>query len=140
MRGTVSANEPLQPDTDDLLQVEPEGLPPAVDVNVSGPVRVQELPRKAGATGTKSVGVLATSGPLRILRADKTRASAVLIAADQAIYIAFSLTAAQDPSTSLRWPTGLPFPITTATDVYVTAVTGTAVVSFATELWATGAN
>lgn len=138
----MSAGREFQPDTDEVLQVEdisPVGKAPAVDVAVRGPVRTQELPHKAGATFSRSVGTLtATTPAARVLSADHKRARAVIMSVGQNMYVAFSQASAQDVSRMALWPSGVAFVVTTATEVWVVAATGTTTVSVVTELWAAG--
>lgn len=134
-------SEDLQPDVDEVLQVEePAGVEPVVKVEQQGPIRVQTLPRKAGSTKTAAV----TTTPFRILSPNARRSSAILIA-DAVIYVALSRAAAQvDPAatavppTMAQWPANVPLPITANVDVMVAAKTGTANVSVVVEYWATG--
>jgi hypothetical protein len=124
----------FQPDVEEVLQIEPT-TEPAVKVKVAGPVRTQELPRKAGATFTRGVTNAVPNVPM--LRADHWRAKATVIAS-AAIYIAFSQASAQDFNRTLWWPANLPFYTAAVTEIWVYAQTGTANVSIATEMWATG--
>lgn len=134
-------SEDLQPDLDEVLQVEePYGAEPTVKVCMEGPVRTQALPRKAGST--KTAAVLTT--PFRILRPNPRRAS-VLVIADAPFYFAFNTASAQidptvttPPPSMAMWPANVPLPITAQTDVWVAAKTGTANVSVVVEYWATG--
>jgi len=126
----------LQPDLEDVLQVEePEGRETAVKVDVTGPVRTQALPRKGGATLTKTIGTL--PNPLQVLRADRRRAQSVLIGA-AAFLVAYGDANAQDASTMALWPANVPLVVSAGVDVWVAASTGTTTVSVVTELWATG--
>jgi hypothetical protein len=126
----------LQPDLDDVLQMEPEGKETAVKVDVTGPVRIQELPRKAGSTLTRSnIGVLPNA--LNILRADHRRAQSYLVC-PSAFLVAYGDANAQDASTMALWPANVPLRVTGTVDVWVAAATGTVNVSVVTELWATG--
>jgi len=127
----------LQPDLEDVLQVEePEGRETAVKVDITGPVRTQELPRKGGSTLTRSgIGVLPNA--LNILRADHRRAQSFLISSS-AFLVAYGDANAQDASTMALWPANVPLKVTGTVDVWVAASTGTVNVSVVTELWATG--
>jgi hypothetical protein len=129
----------LQPDTEDVLQVElePIGKEPPVRVTVEGPTRTQELPHKAGAAFTRTLPA-SPATPTRLLRADHRRARAVLLALDQPVLIAFSGAAAADPTTMARWPANVSLVITTATDLYVASVSAAATVTLVTEMWAAG--
>lgn len=124
----------FQPDVDDVLQVEPT-TEPAVKVKMEGPVRTQELPRKAGATFTRGVSTSVPNVPM--LRADHWRAKATVIAS-AAVFIGFSQASCQDPNRMLAWPANLPFYTSAVTEIWVYAQAGTANVSVATEMWATG--
>lgn len=127
----------LQPDLSVVLQEEEPEETAAIPVcvrDIHGPVRTQELPRKAASTRTLSIGTT----PVRILRADHYRASAVITAFDQDIYIAFSEAAAQDTSSSARWTAVVPYVSTAVTDVWVRSYTSTTELSYVTERWATG--
>jgi hypothetical protein len=131
----VTTNE-LQPDVVEVLQTEePAGVEPVVKVEQQGPVRVQELPRKAASTRTVVAQALPT--PFRLLRPNPRRASAIIVA-DAAILVAFNPASAQDASTMANWPADTPLPITHTADVWVAAETGTASVSVLVEYWATG--
>jgi hypothetical protein len=129
----------FQPDVDEVLQMEPEtpltSIPVCVE-EVRGPVRVQELPRKAGATKTV---VITDTVPHRVLRADHYRAEATLISFEQDFYFALNPQSAQEASQMARWPALVPLVLSTTTPVYVVALTSsTTTVSVITELWATG--
>lgn len=134
----------FQPDELEVLQMEdvtPTGKPPVVDVAVAGPIRTQELPHKAGATFSRSVGALTSTTPaIRVLSADHKRARAVLMSVGQNMYFAFTSASAQDVSRMALWPANTPFVLTTATEVWVCSATATTTVSIVTELWATGEN
>jgi hypothetical protein len=135
----------LQPNSGTVLQEEypddeyPEQYPlTTIDVcvvDVSVPVRVQQLPTKAGSTRTRTVG---SSVPVQVLTADHYRASVLLCAFDQDLLYAFSEAAAQDPSTMSRQPKNIPLMVRCATDVWVMAQTSTTSLSITTERWATG--
>lgn len=136
----MSANDvDFQPDTEEVLQMEPEGKTPVVDVTVRGPVRTQELPRRAGATFTRTVPAMSGTVPaLRVLAADHKRARAVIMSIGQNMLVAFSQASAQDASRMALWPANVPFPVTTATEVWVASSTATTSISVITELWAAG--
>lgn len=125
----------LQPDTADVLQEEgePGGTVPVCITDQKTPLRVQQLPRKGGATFTKTVGTTA----LQILWPDHRRARA-RVASTSAILIAYDMAAAQDPTTMAVWPAGQPFEASATTDVWVAAASGTAQVGVITEFWAEG--
>lgn len=130
---SMSDNIDMQPDTDEVLQLEPT-TEPAVKVKVEGPTRVQMLPTKGGATITRIVG--ATSA-LLLLRIDKRRAKATLIG-DAAFLISLDKSSATQTDRMAKWPANVPYTSTAATEIYVMAVTGNVNVSFITELWAAG--
>jgi hypothetical protein len=130
----------LQPDVHEVIQ---EEAPDVLDVPVCitdqlSPLRVQVLPRKGGATSTRTV----TTTPLRVLTADPRRGRAQLIstAAANVFLVAFTETAAQDESTMAPWMGGVPFEHTAATEVWVRLPsTGTPfTIGVVTELWAEG--
>lgn len=128
----------LQPDLSVVLQEEEPEETPAIPVcvrDVHGPVRTQELPKKAGSTRTVNIGA---TTPIQVLRADHFRSKATLMAIDQNIYIAFSVAAAQATSSMSIWPKNVPFVVTAAVDVFVLSATSTTDVSVTTERWATG--
>lgn len=137
----MSANE-LQPDVEEVLQVEPDGYEPTVKVSQQGPVRTQALPRKAGATFTKT---LSSTAPQRLLGADHRRASALINAEDN-IWIAYNKAGIQsaldnvDQNQAYRFLGSInpPFAVGATVEVWACAVTSTARVSVSTELWATG--
>lgn len=127
----------LQPDVDEVLQAEPaEDLTtvPVCVQEIKAPVRVQQLPRKAGATRTRAVGDTAA---VRVLTADHHRAQVTIVSAS-AFLVAFAEAAAQDDSTMAWWPATVPLVVGTTTEVWLKAETGTAEVSIVTELWAAG--
>lgn len=129
----------LQPDVTEVLQSEePYGDTHVVDVKVCGPVRTQPLPRKGGATFTKTVGVLgAVPGATNVLRADHRRAQALLVAAAPFL-IAFNDANAQSVDTMALIPANVIVPVSATVDVWVAAPAGTVAVSVLVEDWATG--
>lgn len=129
----------LQPDVTEVLQLEePYGDTHVVDVNVCGPVRTQGLPRKGGATFTKTVGVLGSSpGAQNVLRADHRRAGALLVAS-AAFLVAFNDANVQSVDTMALIPANVLLPVGATVDVWVAAPTGTVAVSVLVEDWATG--
>jgi len=132
----------MQPDLEDVLQVEePAGSETAVKVEQQGPTRSQTLPRKGGATFTRTIG---SSAPTRLLGADPRRFSALINAADD-IWVAFTKSGVvaaienADQNGAYRvFGSTVPFPVGAVVEVWACAVTTTARVSIATELWATG--
>lgn len=127
----------LQPETDEVLQMEAEPSLTAIPVcveEVRSPVRTQELPRKLGTTQTKTV----TTTPQRYLNANHFRAVATLVSFDQDMLVAFNSASAQDPSTMSRWPKGVPMTVKTISEVWLAAYTSTTSISITTERWATG--
>jgi hypothetical protein len=128
----------LQPDVSEVLQEEPEYVMSVQGaVSVRGPVRTQALPRKGGATRTRTVSDVKAS---QVLTADPRRARVTLMSMDQDMLVAFSDAASQDPSTMSAWPKGVPFTCDATVDVYVQCATAaqTTRVSITTELWAEG--
>lgn len=125
----------LQPDTEDVLQEEsePQLSVPVCVVDQKTPLRVQQLPRKGGATFTKTV----TTTPLQVLWPDHRRARARIVSTS-ALLLAYDIAAAQDASTMAIWPANQIFEAGATTDVWVAAASGTAQVGVITELWAEG--
>jgi len=138
----VTEQADLQPDVDEVLQAEAPELTtiPVSVAELRGPVRVQQLPRKAAATMTRRL----TTAPGQILRADHRRASAVLVA-PVGFLVAFSETACQAPSAMAYWPADTPLTIGAAVEVWALILTpgvGELAeldrVSVVTEHWAVG--
>lgn len=132
----VGTND-LQPGVDEVVQLDDVGPEPAIRVSVDGidaPVRTQELPRKAGATRTRTI----TTTPVRVLTPDHRRASATFVMIGQNLLFAFSAAAAGDPSAMALWPEGIPYMLTADTELWVATQTGSATLSVATEMWAVG--
>jgi hypothetical protein len=127
----------LQPEELEVLQAEDIGPDPLVRVavaSIDGPVRTQALPRKAGATFNKTVGVT----PIRLLTQDHHRASVTLMSIGQAMYIGFSSAMTQDLSRMAQWPAGVPYVMNNDSELWVVSATATTNVSVITEMWATG--
>lgn len=127
----------LQPSDLDALQAEYDVSEPVAKVEIvaiTGPVRTQDLPRKAASTRTRTV----TTTPIRVLTADHRRAVARLVSIGQAMLVAFTAAAAQDPSTMALWPQNTVFTVTADTEVWVASQTGTTSISVVAEFWATG--
>lgn len=129
----------LQPDVTEVLQVEePYGDTHVVQVGVKGPVRTQPLPRKGGATFTKTVGVLgSTPGALNVLRADHRRAVAYLTA-PAPFLVAYNDANVQSVDTMALIPANVLLPVTATVDVWIAAPSATVAVSIVVEDWATG--
>lgn len=128
----------LQPDVSEVLQTEPYGDTHKVDVVVCGPVRTQPLPRKGGATFTKTVGVLgAVPGAANVLRADHRRAVAYLVA-PAPFLVAYNDANAQSVDTMALIPANVLLPVSATVDVWVAAPSATVAVSVLVEDWATG--
>lgn len=129
----------LQPDVSEVLQTEePYGDTHIVKVQVCGPTRTQPLPRKGGATFTKTVGVLGSViGAANVLRADHRRAVAYLVAASPFL-VAYNDANAQSVDTMATIPANVLLPVSATVDVWVAAPTATVAVSVLVEDWATG--
>lgn len=123
----------LQPDELDVLQAETDDMP-SVRVSVDGPVRTQDLPRKAGATFTKTIGTT----PIRLLTQDHRRAQVRLMSIGQSMLVAFSSAMAQDASRMALWPANVAFTMNNDSEVWVASATATTSISVITEMWATG--
>lgn len=130
----------LQPDVGDVLQEETDAAVtvPVCITEQKSPLRTQSLPRKGGATFTKTL----TTTPLQVLFADHRRARARIIstAAANTFLVAFTQAAAQSESTMTLWPGTVPFETTATTDVWLALPSaGTPfAVGISTELWAEG--
>jgi len=127
----------LQPETDEVMQSETHTDPPvSVCVEyVKTPVRIQELPRKAGATRSYTVD---KTTPRQLIHADKFRGKATIISVGDNMLIGFNRVSTSDPSLMMLWPANVPFYVTASIDVFVMSVNTTTVISVGTELWATG--
>jgi hypothetical protein len=126
----------MEPDVREVLQEEPDAPMTAIPVKVEcvdGPVRVQVLPDKGGATGTRTVK---TTKAVKLLVADARRKSAVLISMDQNMRVAFSEAATQAPSAMALWPKLVPLTVPATVEVWVIAEGGDTSVSYQTALWA----
>lgn len=130
----------LQPDVGDVLQEETDAAVtvPVCITEQKSPVRTQALPRKGGATLTKTV----TTTAQRVLMADHRRAKATAIstAAANIFLFAFTEAAAQDPSTMSVWPGLVPLPVEATTELWIALpAAGTPFsVGIHTALWAEG--
>jgi hypothetical protein len=126
----------LQPDELEALQAEPASEPPVrVEVSkIEGPVRTQDLPRKSGATRTRTVGTT----PIKLLSGDHRRAVARLVSIGQPMLLAFNMASAADPSTMALWPANLQFTLTADTELWAAAQSATTSISIVTEYWAAG--
>lgn len=124
----------LQPDDLEVLQAETGEPGPAAHVVVDGPVRTQDLPHKAAAAFSKTIGTT----PVRILRADHRRATAQVMSIGGNMWFAFSESAAAGTGTSAQWPQNTTMTLTADVDLWVYAVSGTTLVSVKVEQWATG--
>lgn len=133
-----SSND-LQPTVDEVLQAEVvDDVNAPVPVRVVGadvPVRTQDLPRKGGATRTRTVDNVTWQ---RVLNADHRRAKATVVSIGQNILIALNSAGTQVDASASLWPQLEPFYLTAATELWVKAVTATTSVSVTTELWAMG--
>lgn len=127
----------LQPDELDVLQAEESGAVPRIPVSIEGvtlPIRVQMLPRKAGATFSKTVGTT----PTRLLTSDHRRAEARVMSVGQNMYVGYSNAMAQDFSRMVLWPANTTFLMQHDGELWVAAATAQTTISVAVEQWATG--
>lgn len=126
----------MQPDTQEVLQVEPGPLTtvPVSVCEILAPVRTQALPRRDATSSTKAV----TTAPLQVLWADPFRACAQITSFTGDMLVSFNSASASSPYTSAQWPVGKPLTVTATCDVWVAAATGSISVSVITERWATG--
>lgn len=131
-------NPDLQPTDEEALQAESLGGPePVARVTIASaevPIRTQGLPRKAGGTRTRTIGLT----PTKLLAADHRRAIARVVSIGQNMLIALQSSNAQDASTMALWPQNVPYELTADTELWVASATGTTSVSVVTEYWATG--
>jgi len=128
----------LQPDTGEVLQEEPDYVMSVQGcVSVKGPVRTQELPRKGGATRTRTVS---DTKYVQVLENDMRRGQMTLMSMDAEMGVGFSEAAMQDPMSMSVWPKAVPFRVNAATEVWVICAeaTKTTRISITTELWAQG--
>lgn len=126
----------LEPDMDEVLQEEHDYAPPSVAVDVCGPVRIQALPRKGGATRTVQLDAVTAR---QVLTADPRRGRALLVSFDEDFLVAYSATAATAPATMARWPKRVPLEVAATVEVYVMAQANTTSLSVLQEAWAMGA-
>lgn len=127
----------LQPEELEVLQAEDPGVEPIIRVEIARvevPIRTQDLPRKAGGTIQKTVGIV----PIQLLASDHRRASARVMSVGQNMYVAYSAQTAQDVSRMALWPANVPFPMSVDSALWVASTTATTVISVITEMWATG--
>lgn len=135
----TGADVDLQPNDLEAMQAETDDPGPAARVQIvgiDGPVRTQELPRKAASTIQKVVGATQS---VQILRADHRRAIARVVSVGQNVYVAFSQAAAQEPQSMALWPQNVPLLVTADAELWVRSSTGTTTVSVVAEFWAVGA-
>lgn len=127
----------LQPSVGDVLQEEPYQMPVTGEVSVCGPVRTQELPRKGGATKTRSVSDTAY---VQMLENDPRRGFMMVMSMDREIYYAFNETSMQATTAMSVWPKAVPLVMPIAAELWVMcAETGQSTrVSVTTGLWAAG--
>jgi len=134
----MSANEhlddELQPDKDEVLQV--EDLPPteSVPVRVEGQVRVTVLPNRGGTTFTRTLD----TSPKRMVAADHRRRKATLMSIGANARFALSAASAAGSDRMALWPQNVPYIVESDTEIWACADTGTTQVSITTELWAEG--
>ena len=120
-------------DIEAVYQEEPETVigPTVVDVSVSGPVEVHELPSVSG--GMRSWSMDAADAPKRISGSDPRRRVVRLIS-DQAFYVGVDQNSVAT-SYSARWPANVTCVITHRDEIWVKlVVTGT--LSMIAENWA----
>lgn len=130
------SNDDMQPDVEEVLQSEEyEDVTIKVCVEkIKTPVRTQPLPRKQGATGTKTIDTTIT----QLLRTDHNRASVQIISITEDFYIAFNAQSAEETRSMQRWPKLVPYPVDIDSAIYVRAFQNTTDISFSTRLWAVG--
>lgn len=127
----------LQPDVGEVLQEEPYTMPVTGEVSICGPVRTQELPRKSGATKTRTVG---DTTYVQLLDNDARRGFMLVMSMDAELYFGFSEASMQASSAMSVWPKGVPLTLPVAAELWVLCAeaTKTTRVSVTTGLWAAG--
>lgn len=128
----------LQPDVGEVLQEEPEYVMSVQGkVAVQGPVRTQELPRKAGATKTRTV---TDTAYVQMLDSDPRRGFVMVMSMDAAFYFGFTEASMQATSAMSVWPKNVPLPLPLSAELWVqSAETGVSTrISVTTGLWAAG--
>lgn len=130
----------LIPDTDDVLQDEPQAAPlTPIPVHVEGTVRVQELP--SPLVVVVQVFADSTAGfiqPQRILGEDPRRKRATLVATDQNLRIGTSQKQVMSADTCALWPKNVPLEIQGKSEIWVASDTDTTRISAVVEQWAAG--
>jgi hypothetical protein len=127
----------LQPDVGEVLQEEPYQMPVTGEVSVCGPVRTQELPRKHGATKTRTV---TDTQYVQLLDSDPRRGFILVMSMDAELYYGFTEASMQATNAMSVWPKGVPLTLPLATELWVQCAeaTKTTRVSVTTGLWAAG--
>lgn len=127
----------LQPDVAEVLQEEPYTMPVTGSVSVAGPVRTQELPRKAGATKTRTVS---DTSYVQLLDNDPRRGFVTMISMDAEMAFGFTEASMQAGQSMTQWPKGVPLTLPVATELWVICNEAgkSTRVSVATGLWAAG--
>lgn len=121
-----------EPTTADVVQEEdPAGLA-RVPVTVEGPVRVVDLPAKAG--GLFTVAGVGQAVGVRILSEDPRRKHATVLATDQNVRYGASQAAAENGGA--LWPANIPLVWSAKSELWATAVTSTTAISVVVEQWA----
>lgn len=126
----------MTPTPDEIVQNEPApyDLKP-IPVEVCGPVETRELPA-VGRPGYFTASGVTTTLAVRVLPMEPRRKYAVLLSADQDLWISTSQAGAQSGSAgAMRVPAVIPYPIHHMHEVWVCAVAGTASVGVETVAW-----
>lgn len=129
----------LQPDLGEVLQEEVDGTNEEIPVSVTveGPVRVQNLPEKAGSTKTVLIAAV-PARPVRVLQADHRRSRVVLMALDGSFCFAFNAASKETPATMAWWPPGVPYIHSGDDEVWISAFTTAVNVTVIAGRWAVG--
>ncbi|MFJ3812582.1 hypothetical protein ACIPWE_40265 [Streptomyces sp. NPDC090073] len=127
----------LQPDVGEVLQEEPYNMPVTGEVSVCGPVRTQELPRKAGATKTRTVG---DTQYVCLLDNDYRRGFMTVMSMDAEMYFGFTEASMQASTAMSVWPKAVPLTLPISSELWVQCAESgkTTRVSVTTGLWAAG--
>lgn len=125
----------LIPDTEEIVQAEDCGCAlSTVPVDIKGPVQTRELP--AIRAGYKTDQSVTTSVGVKILPFEPRRKSAVIMSADQDIWISGSQAGAQaGASGAFRVAVDVAFPIDHMDEVWACTTTGTSDISVMSNFW-----
>ena len=120
-------------DPGEIQQNEEPATAIVVPVEITTPVRTQELPSKLSGLGTKTL----TTTPQVILRKDPRRKRATIISFDQDFRLGVTKAQADPTSgTGADWPQDVPLPIDTSEEIWAASLTSTSKLTIIQEAWA----